>query len=267
MNRSKLFIGLFIALILIVITIVLLACTVFVVREVSVVSDVSSYLVNDEDIVESSGLTVGRSIITISKDKVKSSIEKDNPYVEVLSIRRVFPNKVIINVTVRRETMLISSSTGSTYAVVDLSMKVLDVIPSTEIETVNATVVTGLTFDEPEQGAQSLIGTILDFDAPLYEDILREIADFTVNYDLQGQSFSAFFKELSFSSDGAIVFIRTNKGVSLVLDKSLPNSIYDQMYFAMYYYTTSKDVNIDRTRGYIAYNKAKGAYDWIESLD
>ena len=47
MNRSKLFIGIFIAVILIVITIVLLACTVFVVREVSVESDVSSYLLDE----------------------------------------------------------------------------------------------------------------------------------------------------------------------------------------------------------------------------
>ena len=46
MNRSKVVIGIFVALILIVITIVLLACTVFVVRDISVESDVSTYLVD-----------------------------------------------------------------------------------------------------------------------------------------------------------------------------------------------------------------------------
>ena len=76
MNRSKVVIGIFVALILIVITIVLLACTVFVVRDVSVESDVSSYLVDEDRIVESSGLVMGRSIISINKEKVKAAIER-----------------------------------------------------------------------------------------------------------------------------------------------------------------------------------------------
>ena len=68
MNRSKVVIGIFIALILIVITIVLLACTVFVVRDVSVESEYSSNLLNADRIIESSGIERGRSIISLNKD-------------------------------------------------------------------------------------------------------------------------------------------------------------------------------------------------------
>ena len=144
MNRSKVVIGIFVALILIVITIVLLACTVFVVRDVSVESDVSSYLVDEDRIVESSGLVMGRSIISINKEKVKAAIERENPYVEVKGIRRVFPSKVIISATIRTGIMLVKSEDGSYYALIDSSMKILNVAPAEDTVLTSATVVSGL---------------------------------------------------------------------------------------------------------------------------
>ena len=106
MNRSKVVIGIFVALILIVITIVLLACTVFVVRDISVESEYSSGLLDEDKIVESSGIETGRSIITLNKEKVITAIERANPYVEVTGIRRVFPSKVVISTTIRTGIML-----------------------------------------------------------------------------------------------------------------------------------------------------------------
>ena len=268
MTRSKLFIGIFISVILIVIAIVLLACTVFVVRHVSVESDVSSYLLDEESIVESSGLSIGRSIISIRKEKIKTSIEKENPYVQVLGIRRVFPNKVIIRATVRTSVMIVTSSDGQASVLIDSSLKVLNVRRADEESETEATPLLGVTFDIPESGAQSLVGTKILLTDAACADVLTEIAEFTADYDLQGQSFTAFFKAITFdTTDGIKVYIRTNKGVSLVLDKSLPSAIYDQLYICLYFYTTSKDVSIDRTRGFIAFDKTKNAYAWVETLD
>ena len=264
MNRSKLFIGIFIAFILIVITIVLLACTVFIVREVTVESDVSSNLLDEESIVESSGLTIGRSIISISKEKVKNSIEKDNPYVEVLNIVRIFPNKVIVKVTVRTGVMVIESSTHENVALIDTSMKVLKVVTAAEASSFDATIVKGVTFDIPEGGVDSLIGSRLTLNNAAYDAIFSEIAEFTANYDLQGQSFSTLFKEITFTEKdtGTVVLIRTNKNVTFVLDKSLASEIYYQMYKCMFLYVKS-----DYSTGYIGFDRTNNAYAWMESLD
>ena len=268
MNRSKLFIGIFIAFILIVITIVLLACTVFVVREVVIEKDVNSPLLDDEKIIASSGLTIGKSIITVSKDKVKESIEKENPYVEVLDITRSFPNKVIVNVTLRTGVMLITSADGEYKALVDSSLKVLNVFSAYETLSVDATMITGVDFIIPEAGVESLVGSVLSLSDPSYTSIFTQFADFTEEFDLQGQSFTALFKEISFrnTENATIVFIRMNEGVSLVLDTSLNTSINYQLYLCMYYFT-SKKVTIDRTRGYIAFDRTKNSYHWLESLD
>ena len=267
MNRSKVVIGIFVALILIVITIVLLACTVFVVRDVSVESDVSSYLVDEDRIVESSGLVMGRSIISINKEKVKAAIERENPYVEVKGIRRVFPSKVIISVTIRTGIMLVKSEDGSYYALIDSSMKILNLAPAEDTVLTSATVVSGLRFSMPDEGPLAAIGTEIAFTDAACGDVLREIAASAYDSELSGRRFFTFFREISFDTTDAIVAcIKTNKGVSLVLDKSLTTSVYDQLYLCLFYYS-SKDVVIDYTHGYIRFDRDVNAYCWKETLD
>lgn len=269
MNRSKLLIGIFIAFILIVITIVLLACTVFVVREVTIEKEVSSDSIDEDHIIETSGLTIGRSIISISKEKVKASIEKENPEVEVLNITRTFPSKVTVKVTLRTGIMLITSSTGESKVLVDSSLKVLKVSSATRPLSVNATIISGVTFDEPDVGAESLLGTTLTLNKPIYGAVFADIADFAEQVDLRGAAFSTLFKEITFveGESATKVLIRTNKGVTLVLDTALTSSIYDQLFTRMTFYTTSQEVEIDRTSGYIAFDPAKNAVGWLESID
>ena len=268
MNRSKLFIGIFVFFILIVITIVLLACTVFVVRSVSVESDVSSDKIDEAQIIESSGLTIGRSIIAISKDKVITSIEKANPYVEVISVSRVFPNKIVVKVALRAGVMLLASSTGEDYVLVDSSLKVLNAANSIDALNINATLVSGISFVTPESGVESLIGSKLTLNHPSCADIIADIAKCADYYNIRGQSFSTLFKVITFLSDesGFIVHIRTNKGVTFVLDKSLSLDVYDQLAVCLNYYT-NQEVNIDRTSGYIHFNSTKNAFDWADTLD
>ena len=269
MNRSKLFIGIFIAFILIVITIVLLACTVFVVRSVSVESEVASDVINEDKIIESSGISLGRSIISISKEKALTSIEKANPYVEVLSITRVFPNKIIIKATERRGVMLVSSLTGEEYALVDSSLKVLNVAASAESLSTTATVVSGVYFNAPESGVETLIGSKLILDKTICADIIAEIADCAAFYNFRAERFSAIFKQITFiEQEGVItVFVRTVKGVTFVLDKSLTSDVYDQLAVCLNYYTTDQEVNIDYTRGYIYFNREKNGFEWAEAID
>ena len=271
MKRSKLIIGIFIALLLVVLTIVLLAFTVFIVRDVKVESDVISRLIDEEKIVESSGLVKGTNIISINKTGIKSNIEKENPYVEIKSIVREFPSTVVITATVRTGIMLIPSDDGDSAAVIDSSMKILNVVPAVDMEKSGVTLVKGVAFKVPEEGALTAVGTVADFTNESFGSILREVAEAAKNQslDISGASFSTFFKEISFvAGAGVTAIVKTNRGVSFVLDSTLATSIYEQLYMCIKFYT-SKEVEIDRTRGYITLNKDVSgvAYQWVESLD
>ena len=271
MKRSKIVIGVFIAFVLIVLTIVLLACTVFIVRDISVKSEVNSQLLDSDAIIESSGLSKGHSIVSINKSKVKANIEKDNPYVEVLNVVRVFPSKIVIEVTVRTGIMTVLSTDGGSAAVIDSSMKILDVIPSTDQDKSGVTSVEGLTYNVPFEGVLSTVGKPAEFSDPVCGEILRDIAESaSANSDLSAASFATFFKKISFVKEegGTIkVYIKTIKGVTFVLDNSLSTKIYDQLFICMFVYT-SDEMDTDLSKGYITLVRTedKIAYNWVETL-
>ena len=269
MNRSKLAIGIFIALVLIVLTIVLLACTVFIIRHITVESDVTSSLIDSDRIVESSGLTKGKSIISINKTKVRANIEKENPYVKVVSVVRKFPNKVIINTTLRTGILLVPSNDGDSYAVMDSSAKILTVLASTEREKYEGTMVENLSFLLPEEGTAAAIGTSATFNDATGGELLQTIAEGAEDpsIEISGASFFTFFKKIVFDfQDGAKAYILTNKGVTLVVDTSLSISVREQIYMCVYFFA-SEDVDVDLTQGYIVYDKTENAYQWSESLE
>lgn len=270
MKRSRIVIGIFIALILVVLAIVLLACTVFVVRDISVEAAVSSRLINEEKIVESSGISKGDSIISLGKSRVAANIEKANPYVEVTGISREFPSKVVIKVTVRTGIMLVCSEDESGAAVVDSSMKVLNVVPYADRMKTGVTLVDGVRFKVPEEGAFSTVGTTLEFTNPSCGTMLSEIAIAAEDPSLflSGTSFRTLFKEIDFvTGEGIRAYIKTNKGVTLVLDSTLESTVFEQLYKCMF--VLASDETSDFSRGYIALDTESKtvAFKWMESLD
>ena len=272
MRKSNIMIAVFVSLLIVILAMVLLTCTVFVVRHISVEAAVSSDLINEEDIRESSGIAIGRSIISINKAKSKAEIEKANPYVEVLDIVRRFPNKVIIKATVRTAIMKIASSDMTCGAIVDSSLKILEVVSYDDFLAHGATKVEGVTFDPPALGALSLVGSKFDFSEDKKGALLPVIASSAEEpaLDLSGTSFLTFFKKIDIREDGENlrVYITTNTGVILVLDTSLSTSIYQQLYLCNYVYT-SEDTSKDLSRGYIALDKDSSvvAYKWMENLE
>ncbi|MBO4472873.1 MAG: FtsQ-type POTRA domain-containing protein [Clostridia bacterium] len=270
MRRSKAVIGIFVALILVVLTIVLLAFTVFIVRDVEVEAAVSSHLIDAEKIIESSELSRGDSIISINKSKVIANIEKDNPYVEITNVVRDFPSKVVIYATIRTGIMMVPSEDGSIAAIIDSSAKVLNVVSSLEAEKAGVTSVKGVSFKVPEEGALSLIGSTVSFTNESCGTMLRNIATAAADpaLDIAGTGFRTFFKSIEFvTGEGITAYVKTNKGVTLVLDSTLSTSIYQQLYLCMYVYA-SEDTGVDRTRGYIVLDRDSEltAYKWVESL-
>lgn len=79
----------------------------------------------EQEIINLSGLYTGRNLFLYDLGEAKANIEKD-PYVECLSVKRVFPKELHISVREREEYAAISAS-GGLYCVIDREGFVLDV--------------------------------------------------------------------------------------------------------------------------------------------
>ena len=69
----------------------------------------------------------GVSIFGINKKKIASTLEKNNPYLKIINIETVFPNKIVIHCAEREETYAVKTSTN--YFVCDAEFKVLNITP------------------------------------------------------------------------------------------------------------------------------------------
>ena len=272
MKKTNILIIIFVAIVLLVLAVVLLACTVFVVRHVQVESAVASSLINEESIIASGDISIGKSIITFNKDRVASSIEKNHPYVKVTFVERKFPNTVIINVTTRFAIMYLTSQDGSKVALLDSELKVLEIRASSEADALQLTAVSGVRFDIPSEGASALVGTFLEVDENEKMKILIDIARASndPNLDLADASFKTFFKQIEFKTydKGYYVHILTNTGVTFVLDTALSTSVYQQLSLCKFFYD-STDVELNKSTGYIFLDKTSDrvAYKWSESIE
>lgn len=125
-----------VSILVIVIALIVLSSTVFSLNKVTLdfydvtdakISDYTTlnHFVEDDfsDIISSGKFKKGQSIFTIKKSKHIDNLEKENPYLKVISIEIKFPNAINIKVIEREEFYYIQS--GSTYYVCDGELKVL----------------------------------------------------------------------------------------------------------------------------------------------
>ena len=269
MKRTNVLIIIFITVVLLILTVVLLACTVFIVRHVEVESEVTSPIVDEQSIIDSSGIEKGKSIIAVNKEKVETAVEKENPYIEVNFIERVFPNTILIKVSVRTAILSMSSADGENVAILDSDLKVLEMRSADAEGEFSVTSVKGATFTSPEEGASALVGTYLDREENAVYTLLYDIANASAdpNVDYAGRSFSTFFKEIEIMSHnkGLYAYLLTNTGVRLVIDTGLSIDVYRQLSLCMFVYN-SEETDADKTYGYIR-NSDSVAYKWYPSLE
>lgn len=70
------------------------------------------------------GISKGQSIFLIKKDELSSKLEKEYPYLRVVSIETKFPNKIVIH-SAERESLYAIKLSDTEYAVIDEKGKVL----------------------------------------------------------------------------------------------------------------------------------------------
>lgn len=96
-----------------------------------------------ESIKDDENIKMGNSIFTVSKKNLSSSLEKRYPYLKVVNVETVFPNKVIIHCAEREETYAVKAN-DTKYFICDADFKVLNITTTYRNEQYSAILFTGL---------------------------------------------------------------------------------------------------------------------------
>ncbi len=135
--------GILIGLILVL---VILNFTLFALRNVEVDFKNQSTIFTSEaqeNIANNSAIPRGASVFTINKTQIKDQLERDNPYLKIVNIETVFPNKIIIHCAEREETYAIRAG-ESRYFICDADFKVLNIQAHFRDDQYNAILFEGL---------------------------------------------------------------------------------------------------------------------------
>jgi len=110
----------------------ILCFTLFALNTVSVnfKSVPSLYEANQQEIIESGEFLNGTSVFFMNKKTNQEKIEKAYPYVKVINIETVFPNKMVVHCIEREEFFAINFET-SKYYICDEEFKILRILDDT----------------------------------------------------------------------------------------------------------------------------------------
>lgn len=131
LKHKKLLISLGVVLGL-VLLIIILSFTLFSLHTVTVEFKNNTQIFTEESklsISENEVIKYGSPIYTINKSKIIEELEKDKPYLEVINIETVFPNKLIIHCAEREETYAVKAG-DKKYFICDKDFKVLTIRPN-----------------------------------------------------------------------------------------------------------------------------------------
>ncbi len=130
----------------VVLILIILNFTLFALKSVEIDFKNDSNIFTEESkdsIANNDVIKKGTSIFALSKKNITNTLEKDNPYLKVINIETVFPNKIIIHCAEREETYAVKAS-DTKYFICDAEFKVLNIATSFYNEQYNPILFTGL---------------------------------------------------------------------------------------------------------------------------
>lgn len=129
-----------------VLLIVVLSFTLFALRNVEVEFKNNTQIFTEEtkmSISENSVIAKGTPVFALNKTKMIEELEKDKPYLEIINIETIFPNKIIIHCAEREETYAVKAG-DKKYFICDKDFKVLTIRPNFSSSQDNAILFLGL---------------------------------------------------------------------------------------------------------------------------
>ena len=213
------------------VTVVVLTSTIFALGEVTInfVSTTDKLTNSQQTIIESGGFKYGNNILFLNKNKHISNLEKNNPYLKVVNIETVFPNKLVVNCAERAEVFAIKLEDNS-YIICDEDFKVLKKVDSFINTANNAILLEGLTnMSQTEEG-----------DFANFDNVKKIILQTTFNsfreWDLSYNNLKAKIKSVTIDFERANqIKVEMRSGVSIVVkDANEYNSDKFNLAFSTY---------------------------------
>ena len=151
---------LILAIFFVIVVITTLCSTMFMLAtiEVNFFNESSIFLGLETSIIESGEFEYGQNILLINKKKYIKNLETKNPYLRVLNIESIFPNKLVINCLERKELFYYQQSNNN-YIILDKFYKVLKTVNASEnLELLNGNIlIEGLLVDSFNEGEKLLL--------------------------------------------------------------------------------------------------------------
>ena len=215
--------------------VVVLSSTIFSLKSVEVkfLSSTENLTDKETQIVQSVKFRYGENLFFANKSKYVTKLEKANPYLRVVNIESIFPNKYVINAVERNECYVIKLSNNK-YAVTDEHMKVLKILDVYQNNTANAIEIKNSQLATQQVEAGDFFET-----NDYFLNLFNSFREWKLSYaDLKAKITSI---EVDYEKTDRLL-INMRSGVQIVINSS-SNQISDKLNLAFSFYDTKKDKN------------------------
>lgn len=230
----------FLSIFLFFAVIVVLTSTVFSLDNVTVkfLSTTNILTNQEEQIVQSGSFRFGENVFFSNKAKYAKNIEKANPYIRVVNIETVFPNKFVVNAVERNECFVIKFSAGpnkNKYAVTDERMKVLNILDNYQNSTSNGIEIIGT-----DLGAQNVsLGDFFETDINYFTNLFDSFREWKISYlDIKARVKSI---QPNYEKQNRLL-VNMRSGVQIIIENS-NSQTSDKLNLAFSFYDTKTDKN------------------------
>lgn len=201
-----------------VIVIVVVCCVLFMVGSVGVETVIGLELTDEQEagVIAVSGISKGQSVFSIDESAAANAIEKAYPTLAVVTIERIFPNKVDIKLASRTGVAAVEIADADHYAVVDRDLKIVGFAAGEELDAKSLSLVEGYVVSGSDE---QLLGAFLDTEKAGW---LAEVIDGAEQCRLTGVRLGEFAPRIVYiqgeEGQGAgMVTVVTVPGCDLVL--------------------------------------------------
>lgn len=145
-----------------------------------------------EEVIGSANINTRVPIFSLNKKNIMQNLEQNNPYLKIINIETIFPNKLVIHCAEREEMFCIKSN-NDLYYVCDEELKILNITRSVNFEQGNAVLLNGVNI--LNSGAST--GEFLEFSAG--SAVLKTLASAFAHSNKTISDFKGMFKEMMLS--------------------------------------------------------------------
>lgn len=232
-----------------IVLIVVLSSTIFCLKsvEINFVSNTINLTDKQSEIIETTDFKYNQSIFFVNKENYKKQIEQNYPYIKVVNIETVFPNKLIVNALERNELFVIKTyeeNSFKNYLVLDDELKILSSTQSFTNTHLNPILIT----TEGEFTPTNLVGQNL---LSTNNELIKNLAVELYAYNSSPLILKANFEEINLNYENVgNVRIKMRSGVEIIL-KDAGVRLSEKFMLALSYYNELSDKTTGRITTYV----------------